>query len=41
MPVPAVIALDGVIRHYAWGSRAAIPELVILPAALQSLGKTS
>ncbi|MDT4974218.1 MAG: mannose-6-phosphate isomerase [Pseudonocardiales bacterium] len=28
MPVPAVLALDGVIRHYAWGSRTAIPELL-------------
>jgi mannose-6-phosphate isomerase len=28
VPVPAVIALDGVIRHYAWGSRTAIPELL-------------
>ncbi|MFN2518764.1 MAG: mannose-6-phosphate isomerase, class I [Jatrophihabitantaceae bacterium] len=28
MPVPAVIALEGVIRHYAWGSRTAIPELL-------------
>ena len=28
MPVPAVIPLDGVIRHYAWGSRTAIPELL-------------
>jgi mannose-6-phosphate isomerase len=28
VPVPAVIALDGVIRHYAWGSRTAIPELM-------------
>lgn len=28
MPLPAVIALDGVIRHYAWGSRTAIPELL-------------
>jgi len=28
VPLPAVIALDGVIRHYAWGSRTAIPELL-------------
>jgi mannose-6-phosphate isomerase len=28
VPVPAVIALDGVIRHYAWGSRTAIPALL-------------
>ncbi|MEP7180275.1 MAG: mannose-6-phosphate isomerase, class I [Pseudonocardiales bacterium] len=28
MPVPAVIALDGVIRHYAWGSRTAIAHLL-------------
>ncbi len=28
MPVPAVLALDGVIRHYAWGSRTAIPQLL-------------
>jgi mannose-6-phosphate isomerase class I len=26
--LPAVVALDGVIRHYAWGSRTAIPELL-------------
>lgn len=28
MPVPEVIALDGVIRHYAWGSRTALAELL-------------
>lgn len=28
MPLPAVVALDGVIRRYAWGSRTAIPELL-------------
>lgn len=28
MPVPEVIALDGVIRHYAWGSVTAIPQLL-------------
>jgi mannose-6-phosphate isomerase len=28
VPVPAVIALEGVIRHYAWGSRTAIPDLL-------------
>jgi mannose-6-phosphate isomerase len=28
VPTPAVIALDGVIRHYAWGSRTAIPEML-------------
>ena len=28
MPVPAVIALDGVARNYAWGSRTAIPRLL-------------
>ena len=28
MPVPAVFALNGVIRHYAWGSRTAIPQLL-------------
>jgi len=32
VPVPAVIALDGVIRHYAWGSRTAIPELLGIEA---------
>jgi mannose-6-phosphate isomerase len=28
VPVPAVVALDGVVRHYAWGSRTAIPALL-------------
>lgn len=28
MPLPAVIALDGVIRPYPWGSRSAIPRLM-------------
>jgi len=28
VPVPSLIALDGVIRHYAWGSRTAIPQLL-------------
>jgi mannose-6-phosphate isomerase len=28
VPVPAVFALDGVVRRYAWGSRTAIPELL-------------
>jgi mannose-6-phosphate isomerase len=28
VPVPAVFALNGVIRHYAWGSRTAIPQLL-------------
>lgn len=43
MPLPAVIAIDGVIRHYAWGSSTAIPELLGLapdgePAAELWLG---
>ena len=28
MPEPTVVALDGVERHYAWGSRTAIPQLL-------------
>lgn len=28
MPLPAVLALDGVIRRYAWGSATAIPQLL-------------
>ena len=32
MPVPAVFALEGVARHYAWGSRTAIANLLGIAA---------
>lgn len=32
MSLPAVVALEGVARHYAWGSRTAIPQLLGIPA---------
>jgi mannose-6-phosphate isomerase len=28
VPVPSVFAVAGVVRHYAWGSRTAIPQLL-------------